>query len=192
MTTIPQRELDTNPDKGVSGDANPEPSQVLDASLASQEVQDTEQDAAEGFEPMTHEQAVAWRAAQSVLSPWALLAWQCVTVVALGAVAWWLVGRVQATSFVYGGAAIVVPAALMVVGLHGRMMRQLSVHPAGSLIGFAVLEVVKLLLSVVLMVSAPKAIEDLSWLALLAGVVVALKVHVLVFVIHSRRAKRVV
>jgi ATP synthase protein I len=188
MTTIPQREPDTNPDKGVSSDANLEASQALGASLVSQEAQDAE----EGFEPMTHEQAVAWRAAQSVLSPWALLAWQCVTVVALGAVAWWLVGPVQATSFVYGGAAIVVPAALMVVGLHGRMMRQLSAHPAGSLIGFAVLEVVKLLLSVVLMVSAPRAIEDLSWLALLAGVVVALKVHVLVFVIHSRRAKRVV
>lgn len=172
MTTIQPRNLNTNP-------------RVV--------AQDFEHvDGEEAFEPLTAQQARVWRAAQPVMSPWTMLWWQTVVVTLVAAATWWLVGPAQAKSFGYGGFAVVLPAMLMVVGLRGALMKRLSVHPAGSLIGFALLEAVKLLLSVLLMLAAPQAVTNVSWLALLAGVVVALKVHWLVFALFTMRAKRVV
>jgi len=46
--------------------------------------------------------------------------------------------------------------------------------------------------TMLLMLSAPQAVNNLSWLALLAGVVVALKVHWVVVGFHAIGAKRVV
>lgn len=172
MTTIKPRNLDTNP------------------KVVGTEFGDVGGD--EAFEPMTAQQAQAWRVAQPVISPWAMLRWQAVAVAVVAVATWWFVGLVQAKSFLYGGFAVVLPALLMVVALHGRLMRRLSAHASGSFIGFAVLEVVKLLLSVLLMLAAPQAVINVSWLALLAGVVVALKVHWLVFGLFTMRAKRVV
>lgn len=172
MTTIQPRRLNTNP-------------RVV---AQNSEIEDGD----EAFKPLTAQQAHVWRAAQPVTSPWTLLSWQAVVVLLVAGATWWLVGLVQAQSFAYGGFAVVLPAMLMVVGLRGALMKRLSVHPAGSLIGFAVFEAVKLLLSVLLMLAAPQAVTNVSWLALLAGVVVALKVHWLVFALFTMRAKRVV
>ena len=147
---------------------------------------------AEAFEPMTAEQAKAWRAAQPNMSAWFTLAWQCLAVAVVGgATAMW-VGEAQAKSLIYGGVAVIVPAALMVLGMNGSLMRRLSAYPAGPLLGFAILELIKLLLSVGLMFAAPQAVENLSWLAMLVGVVVALKVHWLVLGFRTMRARRVV
>ncbi len=71
-------------------------------------------------------------------------------------------------------------------------MRRLSAYPAGPLLGFAILELIRLLLSVGLMFAAPQAVENLSWLAMLVGVVVALKVHWLVLGFRTMRVRRVV
>jgi ATP synthase protein I len=146
----------------------------------------------EVFEPLTAHQAAVWRSEQRPVAAKSLLAWQCIVVAALGALTAAWTGETQAKSLIYGGVAVIAPAALMVWGLRGGLMRRLSVHPAGSLIGFALLEGGKLMLSVLLMLSAPQAVDNLSWLALLAGVVVALKVHWLVVGFHAIRAKRVV
>ena len=172
MTTIQPCSLDTNP------------------RVVAQNSEDA--DGEEAFEPLTAQQARDWRAAQPVISPWTMLRWQTVGVLLVAAFTGWLVGLVQAKSFLYGGFAVVLPAMLMVVGLHGALMKRLSMHPAGSMIGFALLEAVKLLLSVLLMLAAPQVVTNVSWLALLAGVVVALKVHWLVFGLFTMRAKRVV
>lgn len=172
MTTMQPRNLDTNPDDSAQ--------------------QDGETDDQEAHKPLTANQAKAWRATQPNISPWLMLLWQALALVLLGLLtAWWL-GDAQAKSFVYGGVAVLVPAALMVVGLSGGLMRRLSAHPSGSLVGFALLESLKLLLSVLLMLAAPQLVSNLSWLALLAGVVVALKVHWLVFGLITMRAKRIV
>ena len=52
--------------------------------------------------------------------------------------------------------------------------------------------VVHVLLSVGLMFAAPQAVENLSWLAMLVGVVVALKVHWLVLGFRTMLVRRVV
>jgi ATP synthase protein I len=120
------------------------------------------------------------------------LAWQCLAVAVVGgATAMW-VGEAQAKSLIYGGVAVIAPAALMVLGMNGSLMRRLSAYPAGPLLGFAILELIKLLLSVGLMFAAPQAVENLSWLAMLVGVVVALKVHWLVLGFRTMRVRRVV
>ena len=50
-------------------------------------------------------------------------------------------------------------------------------------------EVVKLLLCAAMLLVAPKLIENLSWLALLAGLVVALKVYWLVLLVRPKPRK---
>ena len=162
----------------------------LDDTSAGQNHIDGEQE--ETFKPLTAQQAAMWRSEQRPAAASLLLAWQGIVVLVIGALTAAWAGEAQAKSLVYGGVAVIAPAALMVLGLRGGLMRRLSVHPAGSLIGFALLEGGKLMLSVLLMLSAPQAVNNLSWLALLAGVVVALKVHWVVVGFHAIGAKRVV
>jgi len=50
-------------------------------------------------------------------------------------------------------------------------------------------EVVKLLLCAAMLLVAPRLIENLSWLALLAGLVVALKVYWLVLLVQPKPRK---
>jgi ATP synthase protein I len=55
--------------------------------------------------------------------------------------------------------------------------------------GFLVWEFVKLGLSLALLLSAPVLVEDLSWPALLAGLVVTMKVVWLAVWVQSRRPR---
>jgi ATP synthase protein I len=50
-------------------------------------------------------------------------------------------------------------------------------QPGPAWIGLMVWELVKVVLTVVLLLAAPKVVSDLSWLALVAGFVVTMKVY---------------
>ena len=155
--------------------------------------------ASDTFQPMSSEAAKAWRSRQPRSIVWILLGYQALAVLLVSGVLWVaaLIGLTSrfgdsslAASFAYGGMAIVLPAALMAVGLQGRMTRRLSTTPTGSLLGFAIWEGFKLLASVGLLVAAPRLVSDLSWFALLAGLLVALKVNWLVVALIKSRQQR--
>jgi ATP synthase protein I len=66
------------------------------------------------------------------------------------------------------------PAAFFIRGL----ARQQKAANAGSaLVGFFVWEMVKIVLTVAMLLVAPRLIVQLNWLALLAGFVVTMKVY---------------
>ena len=156
-------------------------------------------DAGDEWQPLSPEEAAVWRARQPKAVVWRLLGWQSFAVIA-GAVLIWVLDafglfkRVSdfnlAASFAYGGGAVVVPAVLMAVGLQGRFTRRLSTTPTGALLGFAIWEGFKVLASVILLFTAPHFVVGLSWFALLAGLLVALKVHWLVLGLSQWRARR--
>lgn len=130
------------------------------------------------FKPLTAEEASAWRKGQIRISVWQVLACQAVVGVLLGglvaAFGYW----VAAKSLWYGGFAIWLPAMLMAWGvLQGKFSRALSVFPRGSFAALVFWEGVKVLLSVMLMVAAPWVLKQVDWLALLAGLVVVIKVN---------------
>jgi ATP synthase protein I len=136
------------------------------------------------FKPLTAEEALRWRNAHHVVSPWGVVVWQVVVGVVLAVVAGLSADRVAAFSAAYGALAVVCPAALMVRGLQ----RQRAVtQPGAALMGFVIWESVKVVLTVAMLLLAPKVVSPISWLALVAGFVVTMKVYWVAAWLQSRR-----
>jgi ATP synthase protein I len=142
------------------------------------------------FKPLTREEAQQWRAGQPKFSIWRLVGFQLLAGLASGAVAWLLTQSVLvAGSVVYGAASVVIPSALMAYGLTSSALSRLMAGFAqAAFAGFLLWEGVKVLLAVVLLWLAPIVFPGLSWLGLLAGLVVVLKVYWLGFLIQGRRS----
>ena len=100
---------------------------------------------------------------------------QAVVGVLVALAAWLLSGQMPvAWSAGYGALAVVLPAALFARG----MVRQNRVASAGAaMVGFFGWELVKIMLTVAMLAAAPKLVPQLSWLALLAGMVVTMKTY---------------
>ena len=127
------------------------------------------------FKPLSAEEARAWRQNNPQASPWRVLLLQ----VGVGAVLALLTGLVSsqwhlAASAAWGSVAVVIPAVVFVRALSRQMRR---IQPGSALVSLFVWELVKVVLTVALLLVAPKVISDLSWFALVAGFVVTMKVY---------------
>ena len=129
----------------------------------------------EGFTPLTREEAGRIRMANPPVSPVGVLAGQLVAGSLVASIAWAITGLPSAAwSAAYGSLAVVLPAALFARGLS----RQKAGADAGALLaGFLVWEMVKVGLTVAMLFAAPRLVGQLSWLAMLAGFVVTMKVY---------------
>jgi ATP synthase protein I len=135
--------------------------------------------------PLTADEARRLREEQPQVSPWWVVAGQ----VGMGAVAalaaWALTGRQNvALSAGYGAMVVAVPTAIFARGIGGRGRRS---SPTGAVARVFVWEMVKVALSIVMLVMAPRWIAGLSWPAMLVGLVLALKVYWVALVYSSRR-----
>ena len=129
----------------------------------------------ESFQPLTAHQAALWRQKNPHLSVWRVVFGQVVLGVVLAAlVGGWSGSFGLAVSVFYGSAAVFIPAALFARGLTSRLT---TVSPLTAAAGLLVWEGVKIALTVLALVLAPQVVEDLSWPALLAGLVVTMKVY---------------
>lgn len=137
------------------------------------------------FEPLTADAARALRHQHPHLSPWWVIAAQVVAGMVVAIVAWRWTGQAGAGwSGLYGAMVAAIPAALFVRGLRGRFS---SLNPGTAVFGFLLWEMVKLFVSVAMLVAAPRLVPQLNWLALLAGLVVALKMYWVASVFAPRR-----
>jgi len=137
---------------------------------------ETEAEAEESdFKPLTAQEAQEWRRRHPAPSVWRLVAAQALMGVVVALVAWGVSGeRHVAWSAGYGALAVVVPAALFARG----MSRQKQAASAGSaMVGFFGWEMVKIALTVAMLAAAPRLVPQLSWLALLVGMVVTMKTY---------------
>ncbi len=127
------------------------------------------------FKPLTAEQAQAWRQQHPMASPWRVLLLQVLVGGLIAMLTGWISGQFRlAASVAWGAVAVVIPAVVFVRALS----RQMRMRQAGSaLAGLFVWELVKIVLTVALLLAAPKVVSDLSWLALVAGFVVTMKVY---------------
>lgn len=144
------------------------------------------------FKPLTREQAQQWRATQPQVSVWWLVGVQLLVGLSAGALGWLLTRRLPvAWSVLYGAAAVVLPSALMAYGLTSSAVSRLLAGVAqAAFAGFLLWEGVKIVVAVVMLWLAPLVIPELSWLGLLAGLVLTLKVYWFGFWIRSRRSKQ--
>ena len=125
--------------------------------------------------PLSPEQAQRLIAQNPSLSVWWVLVAQLVTALVLATAVFLWFGRwALFVSLIYGAMSVVVPAALFARGLKSPAA---SVNAFTATLSFAVWQGVKMALTVLLMVLAPRLIEDLSWPALLAGLIVTMKVY---------------
>lgn len=148
------------------------------------------------FKHLSAEEAADWRHRQPPESVWDVVRWQFLLGVLLVPLVWWWGHKAEwVWSLVYGVLCALLPTALMASGLTsnrlnqwvGRLFPRWVETPLTKLFFW---EGMKILLAVTMLWLAPKFISELSWLALVAGLVVALKAYWLEFWMRSRRATR--
>ncbi len=128
------------------------------------------------FKPLSREEARVVAAKDShAVNPWRVIAVQAAVGLGVALVAGLATGRVEVFwSALYGAGVVVVPGALMARGMTSPLS---SVSPIGSAVSFMLWEGVKIGVSVVLLILAARIVQPLSWPALLAGLVVCIKVY---------------
>ncbi len=127
------------------------------------------------FKPLTAQEAEQWRRRNPPVSPWKVVLGQSLVGVVVALVAWMWTQDVSAGwSAAYGSLAVVVPAALFAYGV----LRQKSApRPGLAMLGFVGWEAAKIVLTIALLVAAPRVVPDLNWLALVAGLVITMKTY---------------
>ena len=134
-----------------------------------------QEDTSDDFQPLTAEQARELRKRQPLLSVWRVVLAQALMGALLSMVAWLVTARVAAVySVAYGALAVVLPAALFARGLTSRVA---SFNAGAAVFGFFLWEIVKIGLTVAMLFAAPRLVNDLSWPAMLVGLVVTMKVY---------------
>ena len=133
----------------------------------------TDNDNAAVHRPLSKSEAEILRQKNPSFSPWVVLVGQTaaglLTAVACGAVT----GRSSlGWSVLYGAMAIVVPSAIFARGLLSRVT---SMNPSAAVTGFFLWEMVKIGLVLAMLFAAPKLVTNLSWPAMLIGLVVTMK-----------------
>lgn len=127
-----------------------------------------------GFKPLTREEAQKLRDENPSVSPWFVLAGQSLVGLLVAFAAWGLTGRQSAGwSTFYGALAVVVPGAIFARGLTSKMS---SMNPGAAVVGFFLWEMVKIALTLAMLFAAPRLVENLSWPAMLVGLIVTMKV----------------
>lgn len=131
--------------------------------------------AEEEFTPLTAQQVQDLRRIQPLLSVWRVVAAQFGVGLLVALVSWGVSGKSSVgVSAGYGALAVVIPAALFARGLTRRMN---SLHAGAAVLGFFVWEVVKIALTVAMLALSTRVIDELSWPAMLVGLVVTMKVY---------------
>jgi len=131
------------------------------------------------FKPLTAEEVQKLRLQQPLLSIWRVVLAQIVVGSAVAALTWLFTGRVSAAwSAAYGGLAVVVPAALFARGLTSKAT---TVNSGTAVFGFLLWELVKIGLTIAMLYAAVWLVKDLSWPAMLVGLVITMKVYWVVF-----------
>ena len=134
---------------------------------------------ADQFRPLTAEEVKQLRLQQPLLSIWRVVLAQILVGLAVSALTWLFTGRVSAAwSAAYGALSVEVPAALFARGLTSKTS---SINSGAAVFGFLLWEMVKIGLTIAMLFAAIKLVKDLSWPAMLVGLVITMKVYWVVF-----------
>jgi ATP synthase protein I len=150
---------------------------------------DDEQDTAADptFKPLSREQAAALSASQPTVSPWRVIVVQAGVGMVLALLCGLITGRISVVqSALWGAATVVVPGALMARGMTSRLT---SLSPGTSAVSFMVWEMLKIAVSVLMLMLAPRLVQDLSWPALLVAMVLCMKVYWVALLWRGRTKK---
>ena len=141
------------------------------------------------FKPLTAEEARQWSEKNPSVSPATVVGVQVLVGLAVALAAWGLTGRENVGwSAGYGVLAVVIPAALFARGLSRRMaLENPQARAVGAAFGFFIWEMVKIALTVAMLFAAPRVVVNLSWPAMLVGLVLTMKVYWVALVLRPKR-----
>ena len=146
----------------------------------------------EVFKPLNAAEAQKLREVSPSISPWLVLAWQSIAGLVLAFAVWVLSGSLGAGwSALYGALVVVLPGALFARGLMSKVS---SMNPGAAVTGFFLWEMVKIGLVLAMLFAAPRLVPNLSWPAMLIGLIVTMKVVWLVLWLDAvvrRRSKMI-
>ena len=127
------------------------------------------------FTPLTAEQAQTLREQNPAISPWGVVAGQVIVGILVALLSWVVTGsQTVGVSAACGALAVIVPAALFARGVTGQFA---SVNAGSAVLSFFVWELVKILVTVGIMYAAYRLVSGLSWLAMLVGLILTMKVY---------------
>ncbi len=146
--------------------------------------EDDDAAAAPAFKTLTRAEAQALRAKLHPVSPWRVVGVQAGVGGAAALLALLLSGRPElAWSVLYGAATVVLPGAVLARGMTSPLS---SASPGTSAVSFMLWEMVKIGASIAMLMLAPKFVQPLSWPALLASMVLCMKVYWLALLWRGR------
>ena len=143
------------------------------------------------FKALSREEAQALRTSEPPLNPWRVILAQAVVGGVVALLAALVTGKVEVGwSALYGAACVVVPGALLARGVTSPLA---SASPALGAVSVMLWEMVKIVVSVAMLMAAPKLVQPLSWPALLVGLVLCMKVYwfALLWRVRSNAANKV-
>ena len=144
--------------------------------------------AEEPSKPLTREQVIAVRQKNPSLSPWLVLAGQAVVGLLVALAASLLTDKLNiGWSVFYGALSVVIPGAVFARGVMSKVS---LINPAAAVTGFFLWEIVKIGLVLAMLFAAPKLVADLSWPAMLVGLVLTMKVVWLVLWLEVRAGRK--
>ena len=138
--------------------------------------------------PLTAAQAQAWRAQYPQMKMPRAFLLPAATGFAVAALAWLMFNRDAGLSAAYGALAALLPAALAARGT--LRWAAPGFVPGAALSGLLWWEGLKVALTALMLLAAPRVLETLNWPALLIGLALVLKVY-WVGLISARRGKPV-
>jgi len=141
------------------------------------------------FKPLTAEEARQFSEKNPSLSPAKVVGIQVLVGLVVALAAWGLTGRENVGwSAGYGALAVVIPAALFARGLSRRLtLDNPQARAMGAAFGFFLWEMVKIALTVAMLFAAPRLVVNLSWPAMLVGLVLTMKVYWVVLMLRPKR-----
>ena len=128
---------------------------------------------------LSKDEAAEVKASNPPLNPWRVVGWQLMVVVIAGLLAFVFSQKWSIVcSVVWGGLSVVIPAAVFA---RGMMSRATLLNAGTATGGFFLWELVKIALTLAMLYAAPQVMarlgRDLSWPAMLVGLVVTMKVY---------------
>jgi ATP synthase protein I len=129
------------------------------------------------------EEAAVIKANSRLLRPWHVVGWQIVVTVVAGLLALFVTQELSvAYSLAWGGLCAVVPSALFARGL---LSNATLINAGTAIAGFFLWEMLKIALTLAMLFAAAQVIQglgrELSWPALLLGLVLAMKAYLVAF-----------
>ncbi len=131
----------------------------------------------------SHEDAAMLRKTQPAISPWRVVLWMLMAAVVIGLIALIMFDTPTALSAAYGSLAVALPAAVLARGMTSPLSSMSAV--AGAM-AFMLWEMVKIGLSIGMLVLAPSLIANLSWPALLVGLILTMKVYFVAAIVKPK------